>query len=69
MLYYLENLLKLPKISIQNVLQEGQNIFIVLTWTEEEVQYLLNFRPTIFNRRKIRRIRGKKNQLSPSIFN
>jgi len=38
MLYFLENLLKLPKVSIQSVIQEGQEVFLILTCTEEKVE-------------------------------
>ena len=38
MLFFLENLLKLPKVSIQNVVQEGQEVFLILTCTEEKVE-------------------------------
>lgn len=38
MLYFLDNLLKLPKVSIQNVVQEGQDVFLILECTEEKVK-------------------------------
>jgi transposase len=38
MLYFLENLLKLPQVSIQNVIQEEREIFLILTCTEEKVK-------------------------------
>lgn len=38
MLYFLENLLKLPKVSIQNVIQEDEEVFLILTCTEEKVE-------------------------------
>jgi hypothetical protein len=38
MLYFLENILKLPKVSIQNVIQEGEEIFLILDCTEEKVK-------------------------------
>lgn len=38
MLYFLDNLLKLPKVSIKNVVQEGQDVFLILECTEEKVK-------------------------------
>lgn len=38
MLYFIENLLKLPKVSVQNVVQEGEEIFLILSCTEENAK-------------------------------
>ena len=38
MLFFLENLLKLPKVSIRNVVQEGTEVFLILSCQEEEVK-------------------------------
>ena len=38
MLFFLENLLNLPKVSIRNVIQEGKEAFLVLNCEEEEVK-------------------------------
>lgn len=38
MLYFLENLLRLPKVSIQNVAQEGEDVFLTLECTEEKIK-------------------------------
>lgn len=38
MLYFLENLLKLPKVSIQNIVQESEDIFLILECTEDKVK-------------------------------
>lgn len=37
MLFFLENLLNLPKVSIRNVIQEGKQAFLILSCQEEEV--------------------------------
>ena len=38
MLFFLENLLNLPKVSIRNVIQEGKQAFLILSCQEEEVK-------------------------------
>lgn len=38
MLFFLENLLNLPKVNIRNVIQEGKQAFLILSCQEEEVK-------------------------------
>lgn len=37
MICFFENLLKLPHISVQNIIQEKQEIFLILMCTDEKV--------------------------------
>ncbi|UXE61574.1 MAG: hypothetical protein KA717_00830 [Woronichinia naegeliana WA131] len=38
MLFFLENLVDLPKVKIRNVIQEGTEAFLILSCQEEEVK-------------------------------